>query len=241
MWAARDKKLSEMFSSPEAGGIKDVNKPTKTQVWDALTTRLFSDYQPIYRRVKNNIKRTLKANKESLGKSEYNLLKKRLWEDYDKTSDVLQTWKYRVSIHEAYIDELKNNVLDLVKSAGLNLEDLNKYMFFKHIAENRKDIFSSLGYTPKTASDGLERMRKALGDQGHLPGGVRPDHPGKWPPVFRHLRTADDLRTKEAPEPGASFSVRNILKLCPADGGYPVRAVLGFSVQTARPGREAAA
>ncbi len=168
MWAARDKKLSEMFSSPEAGGIKDVNKPTKTQVWDALTTRLFSDYQPIYRRVKNNIKRTLKANKESLGKGEYNLLKKRLWEDYDKTSDVLQTWKYRVSIHEAYIDELKNNVLDLVKSAGLNLEDLNKYMFFKHIVENRKDIFSSLGYTPKTASDGLERMRKALGDERFL-------------------------------------------------------------------------
>jgi hypothetical protein len=62
-----------------------------------------------------------------------------------------------------YHHEIAEQVLKPLEAAGLNIDDLGAYLFFKRVINERTDLANPRGYGEKTASDTLGRLRERLG------------------------------------------------------------------------------
>lgn len=146
--AHRMKLVRDMLNKPEAVNRIEKMDYTKGEaiamMWDAFTTRFIDQYQPIYRRIK--------AKKDVLPDNYY-----------DYIMDKLKTYNYKATQHEAYLNKFTNDVVKALKAQGANWEDFTHYLFLKHVAENRKNIFNPLGYSAKTATSALAHLEKTLG------------------------------------------------------------------------------
>lgn len=140
--------VRDMLNKPEAVNRIEKMDYTKGEaiamMWDAFTTRFIDQYQPIYRRIK--------AKKDVLPDNYY-----------DYIMDKLKTYNYKATQHEAYLNKFTNDVAKALKAQGANWEDFTHYLFLKHVAENRKNIFNPLGYSAKTATSALAHLEKTLG------------------------------------------------------------------------------
>ncbi|QYY35322.1 hypothetical protein [Ruficoccus sp. ZRK36] len=143
----RVQNLREMFADSYAAGIEQEQraKPTWGERLDVVRYTLDRRFGPVYRRAEQ-------ARKS--GKAP---------DAVDAAEEAIGNYRYRVALHELYLDQLNNRVAGPLVEANLDMVDLAEYVFHKHVVENRYDLANAQGWTSKTSQERLDEMQEQLG------------------------------------------------------------------------------
>jgi len=72
---------------------------------------------------------------------------------------------YSNSEHEAYLAQIKWNVVKVLGDVNLTAEDLNEYLFHQRVINDRGEFANPQGFTPKTSKLRLGEMRSMWGPE----------------------------------------------------------------------------
>lgn len=141
----RDRRFDAMLDRTEKEYAKSLEKdsrPIKTRIKGFITTvkkEMVDRYSPLYDTIKNP---AIKAN----------------------VRNAVEDYLYRTSEGEAYFREVYDKAISKIQKAGIVEKDLAKYVYYLRVINERSDIANPEGHTSKTAQEGLDSLKRKLGD-----------------------------------------------------------------------------
>jgi hypothetical protein len=149
--AVLNKRLDEVYNDFTEGHVarKELNQRRKGKlesVKDTLARSLIDKNHPILKYVR-------RYEKED---SETGRLAQKLRDQIDETAYLSAKVYY-------YHHEIAEQVLKPLEDAGLDIDDLGTYLFFKRVINERADLANPHGYGEKTANETLDQLKERLG------------------------------------------------------------------------------
>lgn len=141
----RDRRFDAMLDRTEkeyAKSLEKDNQPMKMRIKGFITTvkkEMVDRYSPLYDTIKNP---AIKA----------------------KVRNAIEDYLYRTSEGEAYFREVYDKAISKIQKAGIVEKDLAKYVYYLRVINERTDIANPEGHTSKTAQEGLDSLKRKLGD-----------------------------------------------------------------------------